>query len=90
MSYHCGIGDNMRKLGLEPCDPHIVCDGCGHIRLVFRGLKPGLNNPPAWFLNGKKVPGGWSGGRVVGTTVREDYCPECTRQRDKQESVNSR
>ena len=75
MSYHCGIGASLaHEFGGAPCDPHIVCDGCGITRSIYRSKT--VYEPAAWFFDGKHAPG-WSGGRVAGTHRREDWCPTC-------------
>lgn len=79
MSYHAGVGGGMRRFGLEPCEPHIVCDDCGRTRTVYANKQS--YQPGAWFLDGKKAPGGWTGGRTKDGLRREDYCPECSEKR---------
>ena len=69
MSYRCGIGAGMRKLGLEPGGPVIICDGCG---LEY----PVPPWPPKWFLD-HKPPRGWRGLRKHDGTRRWDLCPGC-------------
>lgn len=74
MSYHCGIGDGMRGIGMAPREPYITCDRCGKVQLIAKPRHP----PPSWFLDGKAPPG-W---RVVypietGDAARRDYCKEC-------------
>lgn len=73
MTYQCGIGGGMARLGFRPCEPHIVCDGCGVTRPICGQRTCG---PQAWFLRGKAAPK-WSGGRRADHT-REDWCPACT------------
>jgi hypothetical protein len=80
MSYHCGIGEGLEKLGMTPCEPHIACDNCGVTRSVYKNNKA-MCGPAAWFLDGKKAPGGWSGGRTEIDARRIDYCPKCTELR---------
>jgi hypothetical protein len=71
MTYRCGIGPGMERLGLEPRDPHIVCDGCGLVRAVTgRG-----GVPAAWFLADRAAPG-WKLVRHADET-QTDYCPRC-------------
>lgn len=71
MSYQCGIGAGMERLGISPCRPHIYCDGCG-LKLSALG-KIGL--PHKWLLD-DKAPRGWKMVRL-GSGRREDYCPRC-------------
>lgn len=73
MTYQCGIGGGMARLGFTPCEPHIICDGCGATRLVSTQRTHG---PAQWFFKGK-CPPGWSGGRKADHT-RDDWCPACT------------
>lgn len=75
MSYQSGIGPGMAVLGFEPFEPHIVCDGCGARRSVYKNDNP-KGGFAHWFLEGKAAPG-WSGGRY-GSHPRLDYCHECT------------
>lgn len=83
MTYHCGIGGGMRAIGLEPCDPHIKCDGCGLVRSIpTRGIWAAK-----WFLDGKAPPG-WSGGRRTDHT-REDWCQRCTAERKEAADLHS-
>lgn len=74
MSYRVGVGDGMRRLGFEPCEPAIICDGCGLAHSIVSARRP---VPPEWFLDGK-APRGWAryddGGR------RRDLCPRCRRE----------
>lgn len=73
MSYRCGIGPGIP--GLQPGAPTITCDGpdCG-VKFEVKGRGIG-SVPPAWFLDGKPVPG-WKGGRTKEGT-RVDFCPKC-------------
>jgi hypothetical protein len=71
VSYRCGVGAGMHKLGFEPCEPAIVCDGCG---LVHNIVGRGFSNAPAWFLDGK-APRGWR--QQKDGDARKDYCPRC-------------
>lgn len=73
MSYRPGIGWGLRKIGLEPCDPHFRCDyvGC-EATFVVRGRGMG-SVPPSWFLNGKAPPH-WK--KMGGGDDRRDYCPQ--------------
>jgi len=80
MSYHCGIGDGLEKLGMTPCDPHIACDNCGVTRSVYKKNNV-MCGPAAWFLDGKKAPGGWSKESTGIDDRRLDYCPRCTEER---------
>ena len=73
MTYQCGIGSSMRRLGFEPCDPHIRCDGCS---LQLPVTNPRRMAPYAWFLNGKAAPG-WQTERLDDGTRRMDWCPSC-------------
>lgn len=68
MSYRCGIGEGMRRLGYEPGEPTIICDGCGRTFTV--------TFPPVWFLDGKP-PRGWRGLRMADGSKRWDLCPRC-------------
>jgi hypothetical protein len=65
VSYRAGIG---AKLGHEPGEPHIICDGCGATVTVTW--------PPRWFLDGKP-PRGWRGLRMADGSRRWDLCPRC-------------
>lgn len=71
MSYQCGIGPSMRALGIQPRDPHIVCDGCGATRVITSS-----HVPPAWFLDGKPPPK-WRLLRKHDGSNRWDLCPTC-------------
>lgn len=73
MSYRAGMAPNMRTLGVEPSDPHVVCDGCGAKR-VIRDKQRGA--PPKWFRDGKPPPG-WRGLRAYDGSKRWDLCPAC-------------
>lgn len=82
MSYRCGIGASLaRRFGQLPSEPHIVCDGCGTTRSVYR--RRDWYVPAAWFLDGKHAPG-WTGGRVDDHR-REDRCPKCSAERKAKE-----
>lgn len=70
MTYRVGIGEGMRRLGFEPREPHITCDGCG----LVKNITSGRMGPPRWFLDGKAVPG-WK--LVREGEKRCDYCPVC-------------
>jgi hypothetical protein len=76
VSYRCGVGPLLAKLcGLPgPQEPHIICDGCGLVRSVYRSRN--WYGPAAWFLAGRHAPG-WTGGRNEDGT-RTDYCPACS------------
>jgi hypothetical protein len=82
MSYRCGIGPGMEKLGLEPGPPRVTCDGCG--KQLPAVTKTG--GPPMWLLNGK-APKGWLLIRheepKTGAILREDYCPACRQEKGK-------
>lgn len=69
MSYRAGVGPGMRKLGLEPTSPRVICDGCGAVCVIG-------DFPPRWFLN-HKPPRGWRGLRMDDGTRRWDLCPAC-------------
>jgi hypothetical protein len=70
VTYRCGVAALF--FGVEPCEPHIKCDGCG---LVCRTSKPsGL--PYAWFLNNKPAPS-WTMRRTEDPFERVDLCPRC-------------
>jgi hypothetical protein len=71
VSYRCGIGDGMRRLGFEPGEPRITCDGCGVVKLA----RTKTGGPPMWLLN-RKAPPGWKLIRHEDDT-RTDYCPQC-------------
>ena len=71
MTYHCGIGPGMAKLGLQPREPHIVCDDC-------RATVAIVDRPPAWFMSGKPPPG-W---RQTGDEPpHQHYCGICAIKR---------
>jgi hypothetical protein len=72
MSYHCGIGEGMRRIGIGPCEPHIRCDGCGATRSV---TGRGACGAAAWFLAGRAAPG-WAK-RTGEDGKRIDLCPRC-------------
>jgi len=78
MTYRCGIGPGMKKLGFVPGEPHIFCDSCGAIKLAVTQK----GDTPQWLLKGKAPPG-WAMDRheddVTGRVVRKDYCPRCRR-----------
>lgn len=78
MGYRCGIGPGMRRIGAEPREPHIVCDGCGRERLV---INPNSRNfmPPKWFLVNRAAPG-WRMLRVHTEEKRWDLCPKCWKE----------
>lgn len=71
MSYRCGMGYGMARLGFEEGPPHIRCDDCG-TRLNATTRSGGQ---PAWLLN-SKAPKGWLLIRQDDHT-RIDYCPAC-------------
>ena len=83
MSYRAGIGGSLAKrFGQEPTEPHIVCDICGKTRTVYANKNSFA--PGKWLLNGKKAPGGWTGGRRGGIEDgRIDFCPECSDRIEK-------
>ena len=76
MSYRCGVedADLGRLVGTGECNAHLVCDGCGTTRTVYR--RRGWFLPAQWLLDGKHAPGWTGGGRGDGTRV--DYCPRCS------------
>lgn len=71
MTYHCGIGPGMAQLGLDPCEPHLVCDDCG-LRLTIDRSRIA----PAWLLN-NKAPKEWLCIHNKVDGARTDYCPRC-------------
>ncbi len=71
MSYRAGIGPGMAALGLQPGEPHIVCDGCG----CTHEVSTRTSIAAVWFLKDRSPPR-W-GGHGHGTPSRRDYCPEC-------------
>ena len=73
MSYRVGIGFGMASLGFQPCDPAIICDGCGLVRPI---VSSGRMGPPAWFLDGKAPPK-WKQGKRIPDGDRQDFCPRC-------------
>lgn len=70
MSYECGIGGGMRRIGFEPREPAIRCDGCG----ITVAIANRTSFAPKWFLDGK-APKGWK--RIDDCGKRRDYCPRC-------------
>lgn len=85
MSYRAGIGARLaHRFGAEPSDPHIVCDGCGMIRTVYK--RAGHWIPAAWLLDGRPAPG-WAGGRNADGLTRTDYCPVCKATRAKEGAI---
>jgi hypothetical protein len=73
VSYRVGVGGGMAALGFQPCDPAIICDGCGLVRPV---VSPGRMGPPAWFLDSKSPPK-WKQGKRLPDGARQDFCPRC-------------
>ncbi len=71
MTYYAGI-----CFGPSPSNPRVECDGCGLVKNIN-------TPPPAWFLDGKAVPG-WRMKRTESETgvVRRDYCATCKRARE--------
>jgi hypothetical protein len=79
VSYRCGISPGMSDLGLQPRNPHVVCDGCG---LINNGIRRD-GGPMAWLRNGK-APKGWMLNRTEredGSVDRKDWCPRCRETR---------
>lgn len=69
MTYRCGIGDGMARLGMVPGPPHIFCDVCG-LKLEAVATRGGA---PAWLRKGT-APKGWGMARLPDGT-RRDFCP---------------
>ena len=55
MTYHCGIGPGMSRLGVAPREPHFVCDFCGAIHGCL--TRDGL--PYAWMRKMHGIPLKW-------------------------------
>jgi hypothetical protein len=72
VSYRVGVGGGMAALGFQPCDPAIICDGCGLVRPI---VSPGRMGPPAWFFDGKAPPKWKLAQSEHG--ARQDFCPRC-------------
>jgi len=69
MSYIAGT-QGLGGFGVPDGPPRIVCDGCGKVRRI-EGF------PPAWFMDGKPIPG-WRMRRVgEGGCKRIDHCADC-------------
>ena len=66
----------MQELGLEPREPHFVCDGCGATGSIYttRG------DVAQWFLRRRSPPPGWSGLRMADGSRRWDLCPACWKE----------
>ena len=73
MSYRVGVGAGMARIGLMPCDPAIICDGCGLVRQVVAHR---MGSAPGWFLDGKPPPR-WKAGKRLENGQRQDFCPRC-------------
>jgi hypothetical protein len=67
VSYRVGIG---LGFGIDPREPHLVCDGCGKTRDVCGKY----GRPYAWFLDRKKAPG-WTAD--LSGDMRRDWCQDC-------------
>lgn len=82
MTYRCGIGNRMSELGYIPGPPHIICDGCGAVKVA----ETKRGDAPQWLLK-RKAPPGWVMKRyedeVEGIVLRADYCPVCRRENAK-------
>ena len=75
MSYRAGIGRSVATLwSMEPCEPHIVCDGCRRTMPVSSKTE----HAARWFLAGKPPPG-WRGCQSHDGRIRMDLCPRCWR-----------
>lgn len=72
MSYRAGIGLGLRALGLEPCEPHIRCDGEGCAETHKVTNRHGI--PTAWFMKRKAAPG-WTA-EAIDSGRSRDYCPQ--------------
>lgn len=72
MSYRVGVGGGMAALGFQPCEPAIICDGCG---LVHRIVARNRMGPPAWFFDGKAPPEWKLAQSEHG--ARQDFCKRC-------------
>jgi hypothetical protein len=75
MTYHCGIGSGMAALGFTPCEPYLLCDGCG---ARYEIVKRGVCCAPNWLLD-NKAPKGWGYKRAEPKTMH--YCPDCNAHR---------
>ncbi len=73
MTYHCGIGPGLQRLGLKPCGPHLTCDGCGTVYNIVARPRRG---PPKWLVDGK-APKGWTRLLDDGEGLSRHYCPRC-------------
>lgn len=74
MSYRCGVGAGMAKIGFAPRGPAIVCDGCGAEYKIDIGVIP-----PRWFLDGKP-PRGWHWANINDSVGRRILCQKCWRE----------
>ena len=73
MTYHCGLGAGMARLGLTPRDAYIVCDGCGRREECL--TRDGM--PKAWMRE-VGTPRGWRTVRLEnGNGKRVDTCKAC-------------
>ena len=86
MSYRCGIGPGIQRLGIDVCRPaRFTCDGCGMQRPVVNPTSSNMM-PPKWFFAGKSPPG-WRGVRMHDGSKRWDLCPRCWKAPEKTSSV---
>lgn len=72
MGYRCGVGFGMHRLGMEPREAHVFCDGCG----VTHAVHTRESFAAKWFLS-RRPPPGWRGVRMHDGTKRWDLCPKC-------------
>lgn len=74
VTYRCGVGIRMADIGVQPREPHVVCDGCG----IKCSAETKTGGPKQWLLK-RKAPPGWLMDRTeaAGHIRRKDWCPRC-------------
>lgn len=71
VTYRVGIGDGMQRLGFQPREPHIACDGCGQVYPIGRNGRC----PPQWFFDSKAPP------KWKKLPDGRELCPRCKEEK---------